>query len=228
MDDDPFPAEYFTRLDDSDDAEFYAPPRLVTHLDDPGIGALTEFYRRFVPAGGDVLDLMTSWISHLPDEVSYGSVAGLGMNRDELDANPRLSQRVIHNLNTAPRLPFDDGAFDACLIALSVQYLTQPLEIFGEIARVLRPGGGCAVSFPTAAFRPRRWRFGAGSTMPDIAGSSANISAASAVSMTLWSRTYHPVTGPPIRCSWSARKGAGEELSDRPVRLGAHIIVTAD
>ena len=152
MDDDPFSAEYFTRLDDSDDAEFYAPPRLVTHLDDPGIGALTEFYRRFVPAGGDVLDLMTSWISHLPDEVSYGSVAGLGMNRDELDANPRLSERVIHNLNTAPRLPFDDGAFDACLIALSVQYLTQPLEIFGEIARVLRPGGGCAVSFSNRCF----------------------------------------------------------------------------
>ena len=152
MDEVPFKPEHFARLDDTDDAEFYAPPRLVTHLDDRGIAALTEFNRRFLPAGGDVLDLMTSWISHLPDDVAYGSVVGLGMNRDELDANPRLSERVIHNLNIAARLPFDDGAFDACLIALSVQYLTQPLEIFGEIARVLRPGGGCAVSFSNRCF----------------------------------------------------------------------------
>ncbi|MFT5180669.1 MAG: SAM-dependent methyltransferase [Alphaproteobacteria bacterium] len=152
MDDVPFTPEHFTRLDNSDDGEFYAPARLVTHLDDPGIAALSDFYRRFVPAGGDVLDLMTSWISHLPDDVAYGSVAGLGMNRDELDANERLGERVIHNLNTAPRLPFDDAAFDACLIALSVQYLTQPLDVFGEIARVLKPGGGCAISFSNRCF----------------------------------------------------------------------------
>ena len=152
MDEVAFTPEHFARLDDSDDAAFYAPPRLVAHLDDPGIAALTDFYCRFVPTGGAVLDLMTSWISHLPGDVAYGSVAGLGMNRDELDANGRLDARVIHNLNIAPRLPFDDAAFDACLIALSVQYLTQPLDVFAEIARVLKPGGGCAVSFSNRCF----------------------------------------------------------------------------
>jgi SAM-dependent methyltransferase len=152
MGDDPLKPEHFARLDEADDAEFYVPPRLVAHLDDPGIAALTDFYRGFVSAGGDVLDLMSSWISHLPDDVAYGSVAGLGMNRQELDANPRLDARIVHNLNDTPRLPFDDAAFDACLIALSVQYLTRPLEVFADIARVLKPGGGCAVSFSNRCF----------------------------------------------------------------------------
>ena len=161
MGDQPFTAEYFARQDEAGDGEFYAPPRLVAHLDDPGIAALGEFYRRFVPADAAVLDLMSSWISHLPDDVVYRSVAGLGMNRQELDANPRLGARVVHDLNETPRLPFDDGAFDACLIALSVQYLTQPLEVFGEIARVLAPGGGCAVSFSNRCFSTKAvaiWR----------------------------------------------------------------------
>ncbi len=152
MDEVPFKPQHFARLDDGDDAEFYAPPRLVAHLDDPGTAALTDYYRRFVAADSDILDLMTSWISHLPDDVAYRSITGLGMNCEELDANPRLSERVIHNLNAAPRLPFGDAAFDACLIALSVQYLTQPLAVFGDIARVLKPGGGCAVSFSNRCF----------------------------------------------------------------------------
>ena len=152
MADAPFRPEHFARLDEADDGEFYIPSRLVTHLDDAGIAALSEFYRRFVPDGGDVLDLMSSWVSHLPEDVAYRSVTGLGMNRQELDANPRLDARVIHDLNEVPLLPFDNGTFDACLIALSVQYLTQPLAVFADIARVLKPGGGCAVSFSNRCF----------------------------------------------------------------------------
>ena len=113
-----------------------------------------------------MLDLMSSWVSHLPDDVAYASVTGLGMNRQELDANPRLDTRIIHNLNKKPRLPFGDGAFDACLIALSVQYLTRPLEVFADIARVLKPGGVCIVSFSNRCFPTKAvavWRaFGDG------------------------------------------------------------------
>lgn len=166
MADVPFRPEHFARLDEADDAAFYLPPRLVTHLDEPGIAALTAFYRDFVPAGGAVLDLMSSWVSHLPDDVAYGAVAGLGMNQQELDANPRLTTRIVQDLNKTPVLPFEDGAFDACLIALSVQYLTRPLEVFAEIARVLKPGGGCAVSFSNRCFPTKAvavWRgFGDG------------------------------------------------------------------
>ena len=147
-----FEPEYFARRDDADDAEFYVLPRLVHHLDQPARDALTEFYRRTIPDGARVFDLMSSWVSHLPEDAEYASVEGLGMNREELDANPRLTDRVVHNLNRDPRLPYGDGSFDACLIALSVQYLTDPLAVFAEIARVLAPGGLCAVSFSNRCF----------------------------------------------------------------------------
>ena len=150
--DSPFTPEHFERQDETDDTAFYAAERMVQHLDEAGRAALTAFYLENLPAGGRVLDLMSSWVSHLPDDMDFAAVTGLGMNRAELDANPRLTEAQVQNLNTEPKLPFADGAFDACVIALSVQYLTRPLEVFAEIARVLAPGGLCAVSFSNRCF----------------------------------------------------------------------------
>lgn len=146
-----FLPEHFARADEDDDAVFYVPPRMVHHLDEPARAALTAFYAEILPANARVLDLMSSWVSHLP-ETPFAQVTGLGMNSAELEANPVLTDRCVQNLNTDPVLPFDDASFDACLIALSVQYLTRPLEVFAEIARVLVPGGVCAVSFSNRCF----------------------------------------------------------------------------
>jgi len=103
-----FPPESFRRLDESDDADFYAEQRLVTHIDDATIAALTQLYRERLPAGGAILDLMSSWVSHLPPEIGFARVAGLGMNRYELQQNPRLTDFVIHNLNATPELPYPE------------------------------------------------------------------------------------------------------------------------
>ena len=151
-----FPAHFFRRQDESPDALFYRAPRFVTHIDDATITALTACYRDMVPAGADVLDLMSSWISHLPEDVAYGRVAGLGMNGDELARNPRLADYVVHDLNVAPELPYADASFDVVLNAVSVQYLTRPVAVFASIRRVLRPGGLALVAcshrmFPTKA-----------------------------------------------------------------------------
>ncbi len=148
--------EMFQRMDEAPDVEFYAEPRLVTHIDDATIAALTAFYRERLPAGGELLDLMSSWISHLPDDVAYTRVAGLGMNAAELAANPRLTDHVVHDLNGDPELPYPDASFHAVLNAVSVQYLVQPVAVFASIARVLRPGGLALVAmshrlFPTKA-----------------------------------------------------------------------------
>ncbi len=152
------PKELFARVDEGDDAHFYQQPRLVAHIDPGTIAALTQYYREVLPTGGRVLDLMSSWISHLPPEQTFESVAGLGMNADELAHNERLDVRVVQDLNTTPRLPFDASAFDAVLIAVSVQYLVRPVEVFRDIARVLSPGGVLIVAmshrcFPTKAVR---------------------------------------------------------------------------
>lgn len=144
--------EHFQRVDETDDALFYHSPRLVTHIDEPACAALGACYRATLPAGGDILDLMSSCVSHLPDDVAYRSVTGLGMNHAELDANHRLTRRIVHDLNRAPALPFDDASFDGAAIAVSVQYLVQPIAVFAEIARVSRQGAPCVVSFSNRMF----------------------------------------------------------------------------
>ena len=150
------PARLFSRVDENPDADFYLEPRLVAHIDPETIVALTGFYGDFIPAGADVLDLMSSWISHLPTGVTYGTVAGLGMNVEELATNPQLSEHCVHDLNMMPDLPFATDSFDRALIAVSIQYLIQPVEVLRSVANVLRPGGRICIAmshrmFPTKA-----------------------------------------------------------------------------
>lgn len=152
------PSQWLSREDESEDALFYATPRLVTHIDDETIEALSGFYFERLEAGGGVLDLMSSWVSHLPAGPAFSRVAGLGMNEEELMANSRLDDHVVHDLNEEPELPYGDAEFDAVLIAVSVQYLIHPVEVFRGIGRVLRPGGQVIVAmshrlFPTKAVR---------------------------------------------------------------------------
>lgn len=150
-----FPPGFFDRGDPSDDARFYAFDRFVTHIDDGAIAAVTELYRE-LGVRGDVLDLCSSWVSHF--DPAPERLVVLGMNANELAANPAASARVVHDLNAHPTMPFDDATFDAVTCCVSVDYLTRPLEVFEEVGRVLRPGGifVCTFSnrcFPTKAIR---------------------------------------------------------------------------
>lgn len=155
MADTEFPHRLFEREDEASDTLFYREPRFVAHIDDVTISALTAYYREFLPAGCRILDLMSSWISHLPD-VDYPRVAGLGMNDRELASNPRLTDFVVHDLNADPRLPYEDETFDRAVIAVSMQYLVRPVEVFRDLRRVLVPDGRVAIAmshrcFPTKA-----------------------------------------------------------------------------
>jgi SAM-dependent methyltransferase len=144
--------ERLGRNDERPDADFYAAPRLVTHIDAGAVAAVTAAYREQFPEGGALLDLMSSWVSHLPPEVRYARVAGLGMNAAELAANPRLTARVVQDLNEHPVLPYADAEFDGAAICVSVQYLVRPVDVFRELARVLRPGAPLVVSFSNRCF----------------------------------------------------------------------------
>ncbi len=146
------PAGAFARLDETPDEDFYAPPRLVYHIDDHAVAALTAFYRTVLPAGGVVLDLMSSWVSHLPPETGYAAVIGHGMNAEELAANPRLTRYFVQNLNRDPALPLDTASLDAAMICVSIQYLQQPVAVLREVARALRPGAPLVISFSNRCF----------------------------------------------------------------------------
>lgn len=142
----PYSADDLRRRDETSDLRFYDQPRLVTHIDDSAITALTSFYSQqsvfAKPADVALLDIASSWISHYPSNFdgSAGRVALLGMNQYELEQNRQGTEQVVKDLNAEPRLPYGDEEFDGVTIAVSVDYLAQPLEIFREIFRVLKPG----------------------------------------------------------------------------------------
>jgi len=151
----PWPDGFFARSDEAPDAEFYAVPRLVTHLDAGAVEAVGALYDELGLAG-DVLDLMSSWVSHFRTRPRHLSV--LGLNAEELAENPQAHHRVVQDLNADPTLPYADRSFDAVVNCVSVDYLVRPVEVLTEVARVLRPGGlsVCTFSnrcFPTKAVR---------------------------------------------------------------------------
>jgi ubiquinone/menaquinone biosynthesis C-methylase UbiE len=147
------------------DRAFYREPRLVQHIDERFRERLTDLYRERLEPGDDVLDLMSSWVSHLPQEMELGRVVGHGMNAEELSANDRLTDHFVQDLNETQRLPLESSVVDAALCAVSVQYLQRPEQVFAEVARVLRPGGVVVVSFSNRMFAQKAiqaWREASG------------------------------------------------------------------
>lgn len=148
-DDDGFPAGFFERADDTDDAAFYAVPRLVTHIDAAAITAVGDLYEE-LQIDGDVLDLMASWVSHF--RRPPGHLRVLGMSEPELRANPLAAERIVHDLNADPSIPLPTDTVDDVVCCVSVDYLTKPVELFRDVARVLRPGGRFVCTFSNRVF----------------------------------------------------------------------------
>lgn len=165
----PLSAAHLARIDETADTQFYSQPRMVHHIDDHAIATLKQHYREALPAGGAVLDLMSSWTSHLAtgagesaSDGHFSRVSAVGMNAAELEQNPALHDFHVLDLNAKPTLSvYADESFDAVFCSVSVDYLSEPLAVFGEIRRVLKPGGLALFTwsnrmFPTKAISA--WR----------------------------------------------------------------------
>ncbi|AMW30332.1 MULTISPECIES: class I SAM-dependent methyltransferase [Arthrospira] len=146
------PGKQRSKLDETEDRLFYEYPRFVTHVDEGFIDRLRGLYSDRLSVNSRVLDLMSSWVSHLPDDRKFSHVEGHGMNEEELARNRQLNHYFIQDLNKDPKLPLGDREFDAVLICVSVQYLQYPEAVFSEIHRVLKPGGVVIVSFSNRMF----------------------------------------------------------------------------
>ena len=152
-----------TKLDDSDDKQFYSYPRFVTHVDEGFIQQLTDLYRDRLKPNTRIFDMMSSWVSHLPDEMEFAHVEGHGLNAEELARNLRLNHYFVQDLNENPQLPLKDQDFDAVLNTVSVQYVQYPEAVFAEIHRILKPGGVAIISFSNRMFHQKAiqaWRDG--------------------------------------------------------------------
>ncbi|WP_129631417.1 class I SAM-dependent methyltransferase [Candidatus Oscillochloris fontis] len=147
-----FPTTYFRRYDEGDDRDFYRYPRLTAHIDEPAQRALGQIFHEEIPASAHIFDLMSSYHTHLPSDLTRKWVVGLGLNEEELRQNTQLNEYIIHDLNNEPHLPFADASFDAALCTVSVQYLTRPIEVFIEVGRILKPGAPFIVSFSNRCF----------------------------------------------------------------------------
>lgn len=142
-----YPPYPYKRTDEKDDSLFYKTPRMVQHLDDTAIDQVKSLYSSLLSPGTRVLDLMSSWTSHLPDSHDSCQVTGLGLNHEELKANRLLDKTLVHDLNRDPVLPFENNSFDAVICTASIEYLTRPLDVLSEIARVTSPGGVFITTF---------------------------------------------------------------------------------
>jgi len=140
------------KADESNDDNFYVDPRLVVHVDEHFIETLGQYFAEHLPPQATILDIMSSYKTHLPATYPRGKVYGLGMNQAEMQANNQLNEVIVQNLNLNPKLPYPDATFDAVLNTVSVQYLVKPLEVFREVGRVLKPGGQYIVSFSNRMF----------------------------------------------------------------------------
>ncbi len=146
------PPEAFRKVDSTSDQDFYKAPRLVTHIDEGATAALTALYGTVLSPGDTVLDLMSSWVSHLPAKLQLSEVVGHGMNAQELAANPRLTGWFVQDLNQTPVLPLQNDTYNAALCCVGVQYLQRPIEVFADVARVLKAGAPLVVSFSNRCF----------------------------------------------------------------------------
>ena len=168
-----FTPQHFERMDEEDDRVFYIQPRKVVHIDDSAIAAVGRLFRELVQPDSAVLDLMSSWRSHWPAGHPKGRLVGLGLNREEMEDNPDLDEVVVHDVNRNLQLPFDDNTFDAVAITVSVQYLTHPVDTFGEVNRILKPGGIFIVSFSNRMFPTKAvyiWRASSDRGRVDLVG----------------------------------------------------------
>ena len=147
-----FSDDAFRRDDETPDSRFYIHPRYVQHIDDTAIEIIRNTYGRFIRDDMHILDLMSSWQSHLPEKLRFGRLVGLGLNQSELKKNPRLSETVVQDLNINSRLPFDSNSFDAVVCTVSVEYLVDPLAVFKEVSRILRNEGHFIVTFSNRWF----------------------------------------------------------------------------
>ena len=155
--------EQRSKIDNSNDLSFYDSPRLVTHVDRGFIDRLTNLYREKLQPDTRILDLMSSWVSHLPKEMKFAHVEGHGMNEEELAKNSQLDHYFVQNLNQNPKLPLEDADFDGVLITVSIQYLQYPEAILSEIQRILKPNGVVIISFSNRMFYQKAiaaWRDG--------------------------------------------------------------------
>jgi len=150
----PFRESDFSRIDEINDSVFYSVPRLVYHIDEPSVAALTQYYRKSIAPGSSILDICSSWVSHYPLEFKENMrrISATGVNGLELKVNDQLTDFTAKDLNVDISLPYEDDTFDVVTCVVSIDYLIKPIEVLREVHRVLKKGGKVIISQSNRCF----------------------------------------------------------------------------
>ncbi|EPE33327.1 S-adenosyl-L-methionine-dependent methyltransferase [Glarea lozoyensis ATCC 20868] len=148
-----YPPNSFIRQDENADSQWYSQPRFVQHIDDGAISTLKDYYSTIIKPEHSVLDLCSSWVSHLPDSLEPSKMIGIGMNAPELQKNAHLTKYYVKDLNEKPEFKeMEDESVDVVICNVSVDYLTKPIKVFEEMRRVLKTGGTAHMAFSNRCF----------------------------------------------------------------------------
>jgi hypothetical protein len=170
----PYDSSDFKRYDESDDGIFYNQPRLVTHIDDNAVNALTRYYDTTLPREGKIMDVCTSWKSFYPTEVKDAvqkgqlEVYGIGLNAEEMGLNGVFQNNErwrVMDLNRPPHdvrsaWPQQDLKFHAITCVVSIDYLNRPLEVCKNLLEATVEGGKIHLAISNRCFPNkviRRW-----------------------------------------------------------------------
>jgi len=150
------------KVDIADDEIFYQRPKYVHHLSDSFRNRLTNLYSEYLLSHHVILDLMSSWVSHLPSDIRYKKVIGHGLNEAELSSNNRLDRFWIQNLNKTQNMPIEDSSVDVGLVVAGWQYLQYPEKVSLELSRIIKSESLLIISFTNRAFwtkAPNIWTY---------------------------------------------------------------------
>lgn len=137
----------FLRKIEDDDAVFYDAVDSKPPVDQVAIEQLKLFFAHQLKDNTKILDLMAAPDSYLPEQFTLLDVTGLGVKESDMQQNPVLNHRVVHDLNRSPKLPFEDHEFDTIICSFAIEYMTKPQKVFLELSRILKPGGKVIISF---------------------------------------------------------------------------------
>ena len=150
------------KMDIANDQIFYQQPRYVQHMSNSFRTRLTSLYSQYLLNHHVILDLMSSWVSHLPSNIKYKKVIGHGMNEAELSSNKRFDEFWIQNLNNTQNMPIEDSSIDVGLIVAGWQYLQYPEKVSLELSRIIKCDSLLMISFTNRAFwskAPNIWTY---------------------------------------------------------------------
>jgi len=127
-----------------------------TELDEEAAEKLRGHFKFYLKPGMSILEFGAAENSYFPNDLELSRHVGVGLNKDLMDENESLTEKLVVDLNTVvPSRDVDSDdlrrlaadPFDAIVMTNTVDFLTNPREVYRTAWHLLKPGGLMMVPF---------------------------------------------------------------------------------